>query len=53
MLFFLEIIQLMVDETNKYYLKYFHTLDEGWSPLPDATIQEIYFLSLYYFADGA
>jgi len=42
MLFFLEIIHLLVEETNRHYWIYFDTLDKGWSPLPDVTIQEMY-----------
>jgi hypothetical protein len=42
MLFFLEIIHLLVEETNRYYWIYFDTLDKGWSPLPDVAIQEMY-----------
>jgi hypothetical protein len=47
MLFFLEIMQLLVEETNRYYHQYLDTLDEGCSPLPDVTVQEMYlFLSV-------
>jgi hypothetical protein len=47
MLFFLEIMQLLVEETNRYYHPYLDTLDEGRSPLPDVTKQEMYlFLSI-------
>ena len=35
MLFFFEIIQLLVEETNRYYHQYLDTLDEWWSSLPD------------------
>ena len=41
MLFFFEIIQLLVEETNGYYHQYLDTLDEGRSPLPDLTVQEM------------
>ena len=41
MLFFFEIIQLLVEETNGYYHQYLDTLDEGRSPLPDVTVQEM------------
>jgi hypothetical protein len=34
-----------VKETNRYYHKYLDTLDEGCSPLPDVTIQEMYLVS--------
>jgi hypothetical protein len=44
MLYFLEIIQLLVEETNKYYEQHLDTLHERWSPVPDVTIQEIYFI---------
>jgi len=30
-----------VEETNRYYHQYFNTLDEGHSPLPDMTVQEM------------
>jgi hypothetical protein len=43
MLYFLELTQLLMEETNKYYQQYFETLDEGWSPLPDMSIQETSF----------
>jgi hypothetical protein len=42
MLFFAEIIQLLVDETNRYYKQYAEKLDEGPAPLSDVTVQEIY-----------
>jgi hypothetical protein len=42
MLFFAEIIQLLVHETNRYYKQYVETLDEGPAPLRDVTVQEIY-----------
>jgi hypothetical protein len=41
MLFFFEIIQLSVEETNRYYHQYLGTLDKEWSPLPDVTAQEM------------
>jgi len=41
MLLFLEIIQLLVKETNNYYQQYLDTLDEE-SPCLDVTIQEMY-----------
>jgi hypothetical protein len=41
MLFFLEIIQLLVEETNRYHHEYLDTLDKGQSPLLDVTVQEI------------
>jgi hypothetical protein len=40
--FFLEIIQLLVVETNRYYHQDLDTLDEGGSPLPNVTVQEMY-----------
>ena len=40
-LFFFEIIQLLVEETNRYYHQYLDTLDEERSPLPDVTVQEM------------
>jgi hypothetical protein len=42
MLFFLEIIQLLVEETNRYYYQYFDMLYEGSAPLPDVTIHEMF-----------
>jgi hypothetical protein len=42
MLFFMEIIQLLVVQTNRYYYQYLDSLDDGWSPLPDMTLQEMY-----------
>jgi hypothetical protein len=42
MLYFAEIIQLLVDETNRYYKQYAETLDEGPDPLRDVTVQKIY-----------
>jgi hypothetical protein len=39
MLFFYEIMQLLVEETNNQYLK---NIAEGRSPLPDAIIPEMY-----------
>jgi hypothetical protein len=41
MLFFVEIIQLLVEETNRCYYHYLDTLDKGKSPLPDMTVQEM------------
>jgi len=43
MLFFFEIIQLLVEETNRYYHQYLGTLDKEWSPLTDVTVQEMCF----------
>jgi len=40
MLFFFEIMQLLVEETNGYH-QYLVTLDKGRSPLPDVTVQEM------------
>jgi hypothetical protein len=31
----------MVAEANRYYYQYLDTLDDGQSPLPDMTIQEM------------
>jgi hypothetical protein len=42
MLFFLEIIQLLVVEAKRHYHQYLDTLDKGWSPLPDMTVQEMF-----------
>jgi hypothetical protein len=44
MLFFFEIIQLLAEETNRYYHQYLDMLDKGHAPLPDMTIQEMYLL---------
>jgi hypothetical protein len=41
MLFFFDIIQLLMEETNRYYHQYLDTLDEERSPLPDVTVQEM------------
>jgi hypothetical protein len=47
MLFFLEIIQLLVVETNRFYNQYLDSLNDIWSPLPDMTLKEMYsFLAL-------
>jgi hypothetical protein len=47
MLFFLETMQLLVEETNRYYHQYLDALYEGCSSLPDVTIKEMYlFLSI-------
>jgi hypothetical protein len=42
MLFFVESKKLLVEEPNWYYYQYLDALDEGQSPLPEATIQEMY-----------
>jgi hypothetical protein len=37
---------LMVD-THRYYHQYLDSLDDGWTPLPDVTLKEMYsFLAL-------
>ena len=41
MLFFFEIIQLLVEETNRHYHQYLGTLNEERSQLPDVTVQEM------------
>jgi hypothetical protein len=43
-LFFTEVIQLLVAETNNYYSQYLDTLDnyDGCSRLPEVTVQEMY-----------
>ena len=38
---FFEIVQLMVEETNRYYHQYLDALDEGQSSLPEMTVQEM------------
>jgi hypothetical protein len=40
-LFFLEIMQLLVEETNVYYHQYLKIVDEGCSPLPYVSIPEM------------
>jgi hypothetical protein len=35
-------MQLLVEETNRYYRQYLDTIAEGRSPLPDVTIPEMY-----------
>jgi hypothetical protein len=42
MLFFFTIIQQLVEETNRYYHQNLDMLDEGCSPLPDLTVQDMY-----------
>jgi hypothetical protein len=47
MLFFAEVIGLLVVETNRYYHQYLDTLDQGPSPLPDVSEAEMFlFLGL-------
>jgi hypothetical protein len=41
MLFLFEIIQLLVEERNRYYHHNVDTVDVGLSPLPNVTIQEM------------
>jgi hypothetical protein len=45
-LFFMEVIQLLIAETNKYYNQYLYTLykDSRCSKLPHMTVQEIWHL---------
>jgi hypothetical protein len=40
LLYFVEIITLLVVETNRYYCDYLDRIDEGPSPLPDITEAE-------------
>jgi hypothetical protein len=42
MLFFVDIIQLLVVETNRYYCQYLDSLDERQSTLLDMTLQEMH-----------
>jgi hypothetical protein len=42
MLFFSEIIHLLVEETNRYYHQYLDSLEDGPSPLPDVTNSEMF-----------
>jgi hypothetical protein len=49
MLFFLEIIQLLVVETNRYYHQYISLNDR---PLPDVTLKEMYSFWLLFFRWG-
>jgi len=46
LLFFIEVIQLLVTKTKKYYNQYLHTCDNDGrcSWLPDMTVQEMYIL---------
>ncbi|KAG8233829.1 hypothetical protein J437_LFUL008051 [Ladona fulva] len=37
-------MQLLVDETNRYYQQYLEKFDEGPSPKPDVTMTEMYLL---------
>jgi hypothetical protein len=54
LLFFMEVIQLLVTETNKYYSQYLDTLDNdstsSWSS--DVAIQETYVLSVIIIQMG-
>jgi hypothetical protein len=52
MLFFLEIIQLLVVETNMYYHQYLDSLDDRWSPLPDVTLKEMYSFLVFILQMG-
>ncbi|PNF17185.1 hypothetical protein B7P43_G06584 [Cryptotermes secundus] len=42
LLFFREIIHLLVEETNRYYHQYLDSLEDGPSPLPDITDSEMF-----------
>jgi hypothetical protein len=42
LLYFAEIITLLVEETNRYYHDHHDKLDEGPSPLPDVTEAEMF-----------
>jgi hypothetical protein len=42
MLFFAEVIGLLVVETNRYYHQYLDTIDQGPSPLPDISEAEMF-----------
>jgi hypothetical protein len=53
MLFFLEVIQLLVVETNRYNHQYLDSLNDRQSPLPDVTLKEMYSFLALYFADRA
>jgi hypothetical protein len=46
MLFFSEIMQLLVEKTYTYYHKYLDMLDIGHAPLPDMAIEEMYLFYL-------
>jgi hypothetical protein len=39
---FLEIMHVLVGETDRYFHQYLDTLNEGLSPLPDVTLEEMY-----------
>jgi hypothetical protein len=51
MLFFFEIIQLLVAEKNTYYHQYLDTMAEGQCPLPGIMFRKHFFGN--YFTDGA
>jgi hypothetical protein len=42
MLYFSEIIHLLVGETNRYYHQYLDKLEDGPLPLPDVTDSEMF-----------
>jgi hypothetical protein len=52
MLFFLEIIQLLVVQTNRHYHQYLDSLNDRWSPLPDMTLKEMYSFSALILQKG-
>jgi hypothetical protein len=41
MLFYFAIIQQLVEKTNIYNHQYLAMLDEGWSAMPDVTVQDM------------
>jgi hypothetical protein len=53
MLFFFEIImQLLVEEANRYYHQYLDMLDEGHTAVPEVTIQEMYLILSIFLQMG-
>jgi hypothetical protein len=42
MSYFAPVINLLVEETNRYYHQYLPTLDDGPSPLHDVTESEMF-----------
>jgi hypothetical protein len=53
MIFVFEIMKMLVEETNGYHHQSLDMHDEGHTPLPNVTIQEIYFFFIYYCTNGA
>jgi hypothetical protein len=49
MLFFSVIMQLFVEEANRYYHQYLDILDEGHTPLLAMPMQEMYLILSFTF----